>query len=784
MPAPRGKMDEPGKASFEVRTSLRAKLVRTMITTLAVVASAVVLLVAALSFWSARDTLAVVETNIRESINRKGRGLVKNHSLALRGLAADNAFSDVRRLVEDTVQEDEEVVYGLFVGANRETWAYSRHSGRAANEADALTEVGLDEDALSHMALAPRAERRFLFDQDLFQFSAPVQGEDDTTVGTIIYGVSTEPLNRALALARRDFGRSLLMAVVLLALVSLGTTFLGVILARRAAARITSPLADLTRAAAAVASGSRNQRVLISSQDELEALGSAFNQMVVELNDSYARLEGLNRTLERRVEERTRDLAEANRNLRVVLDTVNEGLVTVSKDGFMAAERSAMIDRWFGPYSGTGVRFADYIRPIDRNFAESFELGYELLLEGMMPLELCLAQLPSRLRTTGREFKCSYLPVSESGEHLGMLVAIEDVTEQTQLAQQEAEQRELLALFQSFTRDRAGFLAFFDEASQLVAELSSEEADLITRKRLIHTLKGNASLAGLTLVADLCHRAESDIDEASQLSLKITVAALRDRWLTLTQAVTGFLGDRVRNVVEVQLRELDQLCGDLRNGASSAQVIRRLTSWRYEPVERALGRMAEHARALAQRLDKGDVMIKIEADRIRLDPQRWSAFWSELVHVVRNAVDHGFETATERRAGGKSPRPQLRLGAYVRQSDLVIEIEDDGRGIDWKAVRKLAHDRGLPAESDSDLLQALVTPGFTTRGEVNTVSGRGMGLAAVYQQVFQFKGRVSVGSVRYRGTCWKFSFPISSVGIFDDTESTRDGRGPARTVMA
>jgi HAMP domain-containing protein len=149
-----------------------------------------------------------------------------------------------------------------------------------------------------------RSIRRNVFQQDVFEFSAPVISDDGNVVGAVIYGVSGAPLERALAKARGDSRRSLVTAISLLGLLAIGTMVFGIALARQAAGRITQPLAELTRATTALAAGDRTLRVSIRSQDELEGLGDAFNQMVAELNESYARLEGLNRTLEQRVDER------------------------------------------------------------------------------------------------------------------------------------------------------------------------------------------------------------------------------------------------------------------------------------------------------------------------------------------------------------------------------------------------------------------------------------------------------------------------------------------------
>jgi two-component system chemotaxis sensor kinase CheA len=135
-----------------------------------------------------------------------------------------------------------------------------------------------------------------------------------------------------------------------------------------------------------------------------------------------------------------------------------------------------------------------------------------------------------------------------------------------------------------------------------------------------------------------------------------------------------------------------------------------------------------------------------------------------MVHVVRNAVDHGFETQEERRAGEKPARPRLRLGAFLRDHQFTIEIEDDGRGIDWAAIERSASARGLPAADDRQRLAALLAPGVSTRAEVSATSGRGVGMAAVQARVRSFDGTMAVDSRPGGGTCWRFSFPSAQPG--------------------
>jgi len=755
---------------------LRTKLIRAMVGTLAVVFGATLLIVGYLNYRSARATLDTIEIQIQQSITRKGQGLATNHALALRALVADNAFGDVARLVQRAVRSDDEMVYGLFLGADGRPWAYVR-SGDDNATAPAhgdWQELQIAPDA--GRTNGAEATRRLVAGERVFEFSAPVDADDGAILGRIFYGLSSVPLDRALSAARRDFQRSLFLTLSVLGILGAAAMLLGVGIIRNLSQRITRPLAHLTEVTTAIAAGAKNERVSISSDDEIGVLGHAFNRMLEQLDDSYERLEALNRTLEQRVFERTEELAQRNRDMRLVMDNVNQGFLTISRRGILAQEHSAIVDRWFGPYQGQ-IAFGTYLASYDPNFAELFDLGYEALLEDTLPLQLCLEQLPKRMRVAERELAFTYHAMQEEGAFAGLLIVVNDITEQLLHARQEAEQAEVLAMFRAFSQDRTGFLAFFDEGSRMLESLQDPNLEVVARKRVYHTLKGNAALTGFHAVAELCHKAEDQLADGDDAGLAATLQALRARWESLRETLGALVGERGREVLEVQGSELEAALEELRGAAAPPRVLSRLAAWRLEPAEKSLVRLGHHARGLAQRLGKGELEISIDGGGLRLDPQRFMGLWSELVHVVRNAVDHGLETPDERRAKGKPPRPTLHLRARVEGDQLVIDIEDDGRGIGWQAVRRAAAASGLPTETPEDLANALLAPGVTTQAQVTATSGRGMGLASVRERVESMGGRIVVTSAPDRGTKFELRLPLTPVQKEGHLASREGARG-------
>lgn len=748
-------------AALARRRSLRTKLVRLMVVSLTVASVATLATVAWMNIRISRDHLADVERQLAASIESKGKVLTENQALALKGMVADNAFGDVDRLVRRVVAEETDVVYGLFVSADGKPWAYyapNRPPARADTEPTgalgAWEQLGITPPPAE--TTAARITHRTAFGQEVIEFAMPVRDGEDV-LGAIHYSLSTRSLQQAREVAREHARSSLVETLAILIALAVGTALFFLFLAMRQASRITRPLGDLTAAADAIASGRRDTCVQIASGDELEALGGAFNHMARDLDASYSQLEDMNKNLELRVEQRTAELAARNRDMRLVLDNVDQGFITVDLTGAMAAERSAVVDKWLGSYAAR-ASFAALVGRHDRAFAAMFELGLEAIHDGWMPLPLILHQMPRRLTVGARELEFSYSPVFERGALAALLVVAADVTERLAHERSELAQREATAMFASAMRDRRGFLAFFSEADQLVAAITADlhDDDLLSLRRQVHTLKGNAAIFGLSSVTELCHEIESSIEALAGPPRGELRDALARHWRELAQRVRAVVGDGKTVVGD---DEYESLVTELVAAGVSRSVVRKVAAWRLERVETALTRLGDKARAVAERLHKPGLEVVVDGGDLLVDPRRWDRLWSELIHLVRNGVDHGIEPADLRQARGKRPTGTLVLQARMVEGSFVVTIADDGAGIDWDAVASRARARGMPAERRDDLERALLSAGFSTRDEVTSTSGRGVGLDAVRAAVARLDGRIEIESVTGLGTTIRCVFP-------------------------
>lgn len=161
--------------------------------------------------------------------------------------------------------------------------------------------------------------------------------------------------------------------------------------------------------------------------------------------------------------------------------------------------------------------------------------------------------------------------------------------------------------------------------------------------------------------------------------------------------------------------------------------------------------------SVAKRLQLGRIEVQIDDGDVRLDVgSGW--LWGVMPHPVRNGVDHGLRAARV---------PRLRLSARVEREQLIIEIEDNGGGIDWPALKRRAIECKLPSDSRADLVAALFSDNVSTRSQVTQLAGRGVGLSAVRAAVEGRGRRIDIARSDGDGTSFRISVPLA--GLIEPT---------------
>lgn len=451
-------------------------------------------------------------------------------------------------------------------------------------------------------------------------------------------------------------------------------------------------------------------------------------------------------------------LASTNSELRLILDNSGQGFLTISRDGLVTGERSAIVDEWLGkPAAGEPVW--RLIGAVDRHAGFALELCWMQIADGVLPVEVAMMQLPTRIVRGEQHLELAYRPILQHGRFARMLLVISDVSAVVARERAERAEAELLALVKRLMADRSGFLDFFEEARQLCARISSPAAPAAEVLRDIHTLKGNCGLFGLGEVARACHQLEDAVAARQQAPTLEERQQLVAVWEESTRGLSSLFEGETPRDVELSLAEHAELLRLLDSGASRQRLAELAASWVHEPAARRLARLAEGARALSTRLGKPEVTVELSDHGVRVPREGWKELWAALVHLIRNAVDHGVEPAEQRVARGKPARGQLQLRTIATAEHFLLEVGDDGAGIDWEQVRARALALGLPAATEAELEEALFAEGLSTRPAASDISGRGVGMAVVRATCTSLGGTISVVSQPGLGTTFRLAIP-------------------------
>ncbi len=234
----------------------------------------------------------------------------------------------------------------------------------------------------------------------------------------------------------------------------------------------------------------------------------------------------------------------------------------------------------------------------------------------------------------------------------------------------------------------------------------------------------------------------------------------RNRLLRVFQRLQEEYRSKTVDDLETVMSSLDRIVGDLQLAVMKT---------RMQPVKRLFQKFPRVVRDLARMLGK-EVELVLEGEDAEMDKTVLEKLEEPLIHLIRNAVDHGIEPPDERERLGKPRKGTVKLSAYYHGDRIFIEIADDGRGIDIEKVKQKALEKGLISPdraekmTEKDVLFLIFHPGFSTAEGVSQVSGRGVGMDVVMNTVSAFRGTIDIETERGKGTKITLSFPLT-VGI-------------------
>jgi signal transduction histidine kinase len=518
---------------------------------------------------------------------------------------------------------------------------------------------------------------------------------------------------------------------------------------------IIKPILAIGNVVGIVGGGNLDTQIEIKSRDELGDLGDKINGMIVGLKERN-RLQIQNRVIE-----------ATNKENKKYLDNIQEGLVLIDRNFVISDQYSQFLTQLFGTEEIAGKSLIDFIYPDSKAQLESrkeLEQFTGMVFNNTVTdIEMIMSINPLRDRTLtlkdGEEIviNTTFHRIFTDDEVENVMVIFEDRTSIVQAQRELAIERkrsetEIEQIAAILKVGPQAFLDFNREATQAMSELElrfeelNQDDTVRTLFRQMHSLKGTARYLGFRSMADLFHEVENVLSvarEKHQLSdsqkeqLQNLIVQVYDDLDAIKK-----LNDRFRTFAGVDIRS---------SGAS---------------VETFLSSLEEMGADIAKELDK---KVRFTFTSTVDTVPFLSRMRNALIHLIRNAIDHGIEDEFERLGESKDREGSIKLSISRNPGGTYFfEIADDGRGIDFEQIRKKAVEQDLLEEAESasnaKLLQLIFQPTFSSKEEVSDISGRGVGLDIVKNAMDGLKGKISVSTKPSQGTRITLTVPPGKPG--------------------
>ncbi|BEV71580.1 hypothetical protein THUN1379_10620 [Paludibacterium sp. THUN1379] len=558
-----------------------------------------------------------------------------------------------------------------------------------------------------------------------------------------------------------------LSLVTLVTLLGLG--LLGWLLYRQ----IVRPISSMQRTMSEIAqSQDFSRRVPVEQQDEIGKSVQAFNAMVAQIESSTAL-----------VRQKTHDI-------QAMLQNIPQGILTLVEGHRVHPEYSAHLETILATRHIAGRDILDLL------FRGS-HLGADILSQLEAAMASCIGEDSmnfdfnrhllvgelERALPDGRKqvLDLSWSAICDDDDRVQrLMLCVRDVTELRALAAEAHQQKRELAIIgeilavsqEKFHEFITSAIRFIGENEQLIRQSPHGEAEVIAQLfRNMHTIKGNARTYGLTHLTQTVHQAEQRYEQLRQPQPAIAwdtpqlldelaqVRSLVEHYAHINEVSLGRKGPGRRGSAERYLLvEREQIqetlarlesvnTGNLHELIAVHQAVHQLLNrMGTESLQDILSGVLSSLPSLAEELGKLPPQVLLQDNGYVLRSQIAGTLKNVFMHLLRNAVDHGLETAQERQALHKPAQGTIRIQVNKTGDHLVLRLSDDGRGLALGRIRERAIEQGLIARDaalDDEAVASLVfRPGFSTASQLSEVSGRGVGMDAVQSFIKRENGQI------------------------------------------
>lgn len=787
-------------------SSIRTKLITNIMLLVSITLVVLLTVITVSNIFSVNKFVAKSKSSVHATLTAKGKTLVKNNSKALSGLAADNAFTAIQNLVASTVADDNDLIYGIYMDAQRVPWVFASpdnptgfpESNKPLDDSLSLWAGSLDKVSFSEYSLKKT---------NVIEFAAPVR-ENDEIIGCIRYGLSTRPLEEAISIILADGRTSRQITIAILFAMGILSLIIGYIIVLHLANRITQPIGTLVNSTKIIAEGNYDVSVSSESNDEI--------------GDLAAHFEGMRTTIKMYTDHLQNMIDEKIQQITDILNNIDQGLFTINLDGSVNHEYSSRANAILGVPDVASCTLKELLR-LDEKKEKAFTTWFLLVqkqytkqrwkkIERLAPVrEIKLPAGPGSENV--RYISISYQLICNKGGKLEkIMVLAQDISEKRTADMRIAEERlqhendvkTILCIvntpaeeIKEFTEDTDSrlknlhleidrhLIGVQKQRSRFSKDnyryrITDENIERLFRD--IHTIKGNSGSYGFELISKFAHETETLIDklrEPAEERRDIILLSIREN-LDEMNTMLDDIYSRIRQIYggeeEVTLHipkphinsivELSNRINPAEQDALVRQLISECQVLTWKPLRSLLGKYQKMAKKLARKLNKV-ITFKMVNDQTLYPHDTLAGLDEVLIHLIRNAVDHGIENSELRRELGKSDGT-ITISLDCTDRERTVTISDDGHGIDIDTYLEKCIAKGIISRQETATLSQeekyalLYKGGISTSSTVSDVSGRGIGMQIIHAKITgELHGTLNIHSTLGKGTTFTITTPLN-----------------------
>lgn len=551
----------------------------------------------------------------------------------------------------------------------------------------------------------------------------------------------------------------------------------------------------------------RKQKEINDKNEELSASNEEIMAMNQELESSYIEIEKLNNDLEETVLKRTQQLRKSMHSVKTLLNNTDEGFLKFDTSLIVEPEYSReclsifkdKIDYHFFP----ALIFSDSPNEIPF-ITETLRAIFKEVSKDKR--EILISLLPETVHRQSKILSLKYRfilekMVSEQGdtekptedlfEQPKIMVMIRDITERIELKDRYEREKELFEQIVKIMANSENFVELQEDYNQFWQNVSETLQSIEHQKqagndqpiddlfRNIHTFKGNFAGFGFHYLVEKLHQLESQLEASKNHTTEILFSIIEngdyEKWLAKEmQSVYEYISPQIleRQIDMNKKRQSLVKIRTLLSGNPTDNELKKARLLLDEIDKTSFEDIFEPTRNLvlstAKRLDVNLKTIQVIGSNVYVDKYKLKPLLKTWIHLFRNIIDHAIEDPETRFEKGKDPGATITVQAQKTTENLIIEISDDGRGIDRELVFKKAYEKGFLKEQNPDpsttkLEDILFREGFTTKDIPTDISGRGVGLNAVKSAVESLKGSIKIKTEKDQGTTFSIIIPLQSL---------------------